>query len=153
MQLCIALQYHSGRGSGVCRSDGKPVKRPSCSATQNFSRPKPNLGILSCGQGKDSYHDGNNNTSPKSVALLYKRPKQTHIVASIIESAGGVDVHSCACWSVEAHLELRLCLLHVIRQHPTVEGSGGGTAGTVMIFISLAWLCASLSRSPRDRAA
>lgn len=58
--------------------------------------------------------------SAKSVALLYKRPKQTHIVASVI------DVHSCACWSVEAHLELRLCLLHVIRQHPTVEGLRGG---------------------------
>lgn len=85
--------------------------------------------------------------SPKSAALLYKRPKQARIVASIIESAGGADVHSSACWSVEAHLELRLCLLHVICQHPTVE------AVTVMIFISLAWLCASLSRSPRDRAA
>lgn len=59
------------------------------------------------------------------MVLLYKRPKQARIVASIIESAGGADVHSCACWSVEAHLELRLCLLHVICQHPTVEGLRG----------------------------
>lgn len=74
---------------------------------------------------KDPYHSGNNNTRPESEAFLDERPKQTHIVASIVKSAGGVDVHSSACWSVEAHLELRLCLLRVIRQHPTVEGLEG----------------------------
>lgn len=146
---CSAVSFR--KGQRCLRSDGKPMKRPSCSATQNSSQPKPNLGILSRGQEKDSYHDGNNNTSPKSVALLYNRPKQTHIVASIIESAGGVDVHSCACWSVGAHLELRLCLLHVIRQHPTVEGlrGDGGNCNDFHLTRLVVCVSKSVSEGPR----
>lgn len=67
------------------------------------------------GRAKHSHRCRTRTRSPRSAARLHKGPKQTCSVASVVESAGGVDVR----WSVEAHLEPRLCLLHVIRQHPT----------------------------------
>lgn len=147
--LYITAQYCEGRGS----SFGKVMANNWNILSAEFQSSKTwYTQYIIVWSGKDSYHSGINNKRPESAAFFNKRPKQMHIVASIIKSAGGVDVHSSACWSVEAHLELRLCLLHVIRQHPTVEGLEGD-GGTVMIFISLAWLCASLSWSLRDGAA
>lgn len=145
-QQCITAQYQEGSGSRVCKVTANYWKTLNTEFQSNKTRYSRYIILRS---GKDSYHSGNNNKRPEPAAFLDKRPKQTHIVASITKSAGGVDVHSSACWSVEAHLELRLCLLHVIRQHPTAEGLEGD-GGTVMIFISLAWLCASLGRSPGD---
>lgn len=69
--------------------------------TRHFSQRKPDiLCVLLCGRAQDCYHPGNNNTRAEEAETdahcrLHHRVSQS----------GGVDGHSSACWSAEAHLE------------------------------------------------